>query len=178
MVERLVERIRNHDQRAMSELYQRYVGALTSVCYRYVPSESDAKDVLQNSFVKIFTALPTFDYRDEPSFKNWMVKVVVNESLHFLRGHKRIRLTDLHEADKLLADEGEQPDMEKISAEELHRLIRELPDGYRTVVNLYVFEGYSHEQIAALLGIKEATSSSQFYYAKRLLAKKIRNLKR
>ena len=92
MVKQLVERIRQQDQRAMSQLYQRYAGQLSSVCYRYVPSESDAKDVLQNSFVKIFTSLQTFDYRDEPSFEGWMVRIVVNESLHFLRSRSRLHL--------------------------------------------------------------------------------------
>ena len=89
MVEQLVERIRKDDPRAMSQLYQMYVEELSSVCYRYVPSESDAKDVLQNSFVKIFTSVPTIDYRDEPSFRGWMKKVVVNEALTFLKEKKK-----------------------------------------------------------------------------------------
>lgn len=76
-------------------------------------------------------------------------------------------------ADAEQADDDE-PQPERISPDELHQLISELPDGYRTVVNLYVFEGYSHKQIADLLGISESTSGSQFYYAKRLLAKKIK----
>ena len=76
MVGQLVERIRQKDQRAMSQLYQMYVEELSSVCYRYVPDDNDAKDVLQNSFVKIFTSLSTFEYRDEPSFRGWMLKVV------------------------------------------------------------------------------------------------------
>ena len=81
MVEQLVERIRKDDPRAMSQLYQMYVEELSSVCYRYVPDDNDAKDVLQNSFVKIFTSLPTFEYRDEPSFRGWMMKVVVLGSM-------------------------------------------------------------------------------------------------
>ena len=71
MSESLVRRIRNHDQQAMSQLYAMHVGRLASVCYRYVPGDDDAKDVLQESFVKIFAALPTFEYRDEPSFRAW-----------------------------------------------------------------------------------------------------------
>ena len=83
MVSQLVERIRQKDQRAMSQLYQLYVEELSSVCYRYVPSEDDAKDVLQNSFVKIFTSIPTFEYRGEGAFKAWMKQVVANEALSF-----------------------------------------------------------------------------------------------
>ena len=71
---------------------------------------------------------------------------------------------------------GDEPQSERLSADELHKLISELPDGYRMVVNLYVFEGYSHRQIAELLSISERTSASQFYHAKRLLAKRIKEL--
>ncbi len=171
----LVERIRNHDRQAMNELYQQYVGRLSSVCYRYVPSDDDAKDVLQNSFIKIFTSLPKFEYRNEPSFEGWMVKVVVNEALHFLRARKRLKFNDLKEAAALQTDD-EIPDTDLLSADELHQLISRLPDGYRTVLNLYVFENCPHKRIAELLGIKEASSASQFYCAKRLLAKKIKEL--
>ena len=175
MSKTLVERIRNHDQRAMSELYQKYVGRLSSVCYRYVPVESDAKDVLQNSFVKIFKAMDTFDYRNEPSLEGYMVRVVVNEALHFLQSRKRLLFVDLQEATFIQTDE-EEPEMKRISADELHQLISELPVGCRTVLNLYVFEDYSHKKIAELLGIKETTSCSQLYHAKWLLKRKMMEL--
>lgn len=104
-----------------------------------------------------------------------MIRIVVNEALHFLRENKSLLFTELHETDvRQLSDE--EPDSDNISADELHQLISELPDGYRTVINLYVFEDYSHQEIAELLGIKEATSASQLYYAKRLLARKIKEL--
>ena len=174
MVRQIVERIRQKDQRAMSQLYQMYVEELSSVCYRYVPSDDDAKDVLQNSFVKIFTSIQTFDYRGEDSFKAWMKRVVVNEALACLKQRKNLMFVEQDIASQDVADDEPQP--ERLSPDELHRLISELPDGYRTVVNLYVFEGYSHRQIAELLSISERTSASQFYYAKRLLARKIKEL--
>jgi len=154
-----LQRMKTEKQRAMSQLYQMYVGELSSVCYRYVPSSDDAKDVLQNSFVKIFTSLPTFEYRDESSFRNWMIKVVVNEALHLLRERKRLRFTNLKES---LVEyvEDEQPLVEHITADQLHQLISQLPDGYRTV-------------IAAMLNITASTSASQLYFAKRLLSRKI-----
>ena len=176
MVEELVERIRQKDQRAMSELYTMYVKQLSSVCYRYVPNENDAKDVLQNSFVRIFTTLPTIDYQGEEVFWGWMKKVVVREALCYLRERKKLLFVELDETSQQLSNEDEEPQAERLSPEELHKLISELPDGYRTVVNLFVFEGYSHRQIASLLNIKESTSASQLYYAKRLLAKKIKEL--
>ncbi len=174
MVEQLVERIRQKDQRAMSQLYQMYIEELSSVCYRYVPSESDAKDVLQNSFVKIFTSVPTIDYRDEPSFRGWMKKVVVNEALTFLKEKKKLQFM-AQEIDNLDIPDVE-PSTERITADELHQLISELPDGYRTVMNLYVFEGYSHKKIAESLGFTPSTSASQLYFAKRLLSKKVKEL--
>ena len=175
MVRQIVERIRQKDQRAMSQLYQMYVEELSSVCYRYVPSDDDAKDVLQNSFVKIFTSIQTFDYRGEDSFKAWMKRVVVNEALACLKQRKNLMFVEQDIASQDVADDDE-PQPERLSPDELHRLISELPDGYRTVVNLYVFEGYSHRQIAELLSISERTSASQFYHAKRLLAKRIKDL--
>ena len=174
MSESLIRRIRNRDQRALGELYQRYVGRLTSVCRRYVPQEADAKDVLQESFVKIFTALPTFEWRDEPSFEGWMVRIVVNESLRLLRNQHRLTFVEIDDAQDQLPDE--DPDAELLSPDELHHLVSALPDGYRTVVNLYVFESYSHQQIAQLLGIRPGTSASQLHHAKRLLAKRIKHL--
>lgn len=176
MVSQLVERIRQKDQRAMSQLYQLYVEELSSVCYRYVPSEDDAKDVLQNSFVKIFTSIPTFEYRGESAFKAWMKQVVANEALAFLRNRKKVLFVEQDQTADEADEESASPDTERISPDELHQLISELPDGYRTVLNLYVFENYSHRQIASLLGIKESTSASQLYYAKKLLAKRIKDL--
>ena len=175
MVEEIVERIRQKDQRAMSQLYNMYVKQLSSVCYRYVPSRNDAKDVLQNSFVKIFTLLPTFDYRGEEALKVWRTKMVVHESLNYLRERKKLRFEAFDETSLQPSDE-DPPQPERLSPDELHQLISELPDGYRTVVNLYAFEGYSHRQIAELLSIKESTSASQLYFAKQLLAKRIKEI--
>ena len=176
MVRQLVERIRQKDQRAMSLFYQMYVEELSSVCYRYVSSKDDAKDVLQNSFVKIFLSIPTFEFRGERAFKAWMKQVVSNEALTFLRNKKKLLFVEQNQTAEETDEENVTPDIEMISPDELHQLISELPDGYRTVVNLYVFEDYSHRQIASLLGIKESTSASQLYYAKKLLAKRIKDL--
>ena len=174
MVKELVERIRQKDQRAMSQLYQMYIGELSSVCYRYVPSGEDAKDVLQNSFVKIFTSLPTIDYRSEEALRGWMRRIVVNEALLFLRERRKLHFEPIMSQTTLMDDE--EPESEQILPDVLHRLVSELPDGYRTVLNLYVFEGCSHRQIAELLGITESTSASQLYFAKRLLARRIKEL--
>ena len=172
----LIKRIRQHDQQAMSDLYQQCVRMLSSVCYRYVPTKDDAKDILQNSFVKIFKAIPKMEYRDENTFKRWMVRIVVNESISFLRSQKRLQYVEQDAREMVHLPNEEEPDSDIISVEVLHQLVKELPDGYRTVVNLYVFEGWSHKQIAEILGIKESTSASQLYYAKRVLAKRIKEI--
>lgn len=177
MVSNIVERIRQNDQRAMGELYQMYIGELSSVCYRYIPNRDDAKDVLQNSFVKIFTSISTMEYRGNEAFKGWLVRIVANEALKFLREKKKLLFIEQDDAkaqQARIADE--TPDTEMISADQLHQLISELPDGYRIVLNLYVFENYSHRQIAGLLGIKESTSASQLHYAKQWLARRIKEL--
>lgn len=159
----------------MSQLYTMYVKRLSSVCYRYVPNENDTKDVLQNSFVKIFTTIPTIDYQGEEAFWNWMKKVVANEALCYLRERKRLLFVDQDLAAQQISDEDE-PQPGRLSQEELQRLISELPDGYRTVINLHIFEGYPHKKIAELLRITESTSASQLYFAKRALAKRIKEL--
>ena len=177
MVSNIVERILQKDQRAMGELYQMYIGELSSVCYRYIPNRDDAKDVLQNSFVKIFTSISTMEYRGEEAFKGWLVRIVANEALLFLREKKELLFIEQDDAKAQQAHiEDEAPDTELISADQLHQLISELPDGYRIVLNLYVFENYSHRQIAGLLGIKESTSASQLHYAKQWLARRIKEL--
>ena len=176
MTKVLVERIRNHDQRAMSQLYHTYVGMLSSVCRRYVPAENDAKDVLQNSFVKIFRSMPSFEYRGENAFKGWMARVVANEALSYLREQRKFSFVEQDMTALLGIPDDEEVDTEYVSSDELHQLVRELPEGYRMVVNLYVFEGFSHKKIAEMLGIKEATSASQLYHAKQLLARRIKEI--
>jgi RNA polymerase sigma-70 factor (ECF subfamily) len=153
-----------------------YIGELTSVCCRYVLDRDDAKDVLQNSFVKIFTSIPTLEYRSDEAFKGWLIRVVTNEALTFLRNKKKLLFVEQNQVADNIEENGADPDTERISPGELHQLISELPDGYRTVLNLYVFEDYSHRQIAELLGIKESTSASQLHYAKQWLARRIKEI--
>ena len=119
MVSQIVERIRQNDQRAMSLLYQMYIGELSSVCYRYIPNADDAKDVLQNSFVKIFTSIPTLEYRGEESFKGWMIRIVANEALTFLRNRKKLLFVEQNET--LDEIENDDLDTERISPDELNK---------------------------------------------------------
>ena len=154
----------------MRALYERYVGYLTAVCSRYVVDRAAVKDILQEAFVKVFSKLEGFEYRGEGSLKAWMGRIVVNDSLKYLRGSGRISYVDE------LPDAGEDDDrpVPEIPAAVLADLIKALPDGYRTVFNLFVFEKKSHREIAELMGIKEDSSASQFFRARAQLAKSIR----
>ena len=132
-----------------------------------------AEDVLHDGFIRIFQSIGQFSYQGEGSLRAWLSRVMVNEALGYLRKknlqiQQEVLMDDI--PDTLEADDG---DMNEIPRSVLMKMIAELPDGYRTVFNLYVFEEKSHKEIAALLGITEHTSSSQFYRAKTLLIKKI-----
>ena len=167
--ELLVSRIKEGDRTAMRTLYDRYSGYVMAVALRYVPDRDDVQDVVQDSFVKIFTSIGSFSYRGEGSLKAWMGRIVANMSLDFLRKNKTLSFTsDLPN----IADEPE-PDIGGVSDEALMSMIARLPDGYRVVLNMFVFEQRSHKEIAEQLGIKESSSASQYLRAKKLLAKKI-----
>lgn len=166
--------MRNGDASASKALYCAYARYLTGVCTRYLSNPDDVKDVLHDSFLHIFSSLTTFEYRGPGSLKAWLTRIVINESLQFIRHAYRSEIMALS-FDAEEPEEDETPQLEGLSMETLHKLIRELPPGYRTVFNLYVFEEKSHKEIASLLNIKEASSASQFHRAKALLAARIKN---
>lgn len=167
----LLFEIKNGERGAQRRLYERFAGYLMAVCLRYLTDRETAEDVLQDCFVKILTAVNHFEYRGEGSLKAWMTRVVVNESLSYLKRNERFTLSDE------IPDEVEEeaPDIGTVPLELMQRLIEELPTGYRAVFNLYVFEQLSHKEIAEELGIKEKSSSSQFLRARMILAKKIKD---
>ena len=166
----LLEKIRGKDAAARRLFYERYAGYLTAVCSRYIPDRQAAKDVLQESFVKMLPALDRFEYRGEGSLRAWASRIVVNTALKSLRG--RGRLTSVEALPDLVQDE--EPEVERVPARVLHGFIQALPDGYRTVFNLFVFENKSHREIAGLLGIKEDSSASQYSRARAQLARQIK----
>ncbi|MBQ0034243.1 MAG: sigma-70 family RNA polymerase sigma factor [Bacteroidales bacterium] len=164
----LLRLINEGDEQARYLLYAQYSRYLSAVCSRYIADDEDLKDVLQESFLKIFRSIGDFGYRGEGSLKAWMSRIVLNESLVWLKQRRHLSFAELDDEAMNLPDA--PPDTEGIPAEAIHRMIRALPDGYRTVFNLYVIEEKSHREIAALLGIKESTSASQLHRAKALLA--------
>lgn len=170
--QRLLSLVQRGDDEAMRAVYSSYVRYLSAVCARYIPNDEDVKDVLQESFLRIFDGIGSFEYRGKGSLKGWLTKITVNEALKFIRRNDKIEFVDISSHQDIQPEE--EPDIDSVPSSVIFRLIRELPDGYRTIFNLYVIENRSHKEIAALLGIKESTSASQLHRAKSLLATKIR----
>jgi RNA polymerase sigma factor (sigma-70 family) len=175
----MLDSLRKGDRKSLSAFYDRYAPMLLSVATRYVGNVQDAEDVLQESLIRILKALDTFKPEREGSFEAWIKKIVVNLSLNFLRKHAKMKFvngTEINmalthqDADWEVPDPLTMPDPETVVA-----FITQLPEGYRTVLNLYVFENYSHKQIATELGISENTSKSQLSKARNLLRKKLFN---
>lgn len=169
-------KIAHGDSRAMKILYDKYAGYMSSVCSRYISDEETIRDILQDSFVDIFTTISKFEYRGEGSLKGWMTRIVVNKSIDNIKKSARFNniqsLWDLPD----VPDETDV-DMEDVPFQIIYDMIREMPVGYRTVFNLFVFEHRSHKEIAQQLGIKESSSASQYHRAKAMLCENISRYK-
>lgn len=173
--EKLLLKVHKGDKAAQELLYRQHVRYLAALSSRYVANDDDAKDVLQESFIKIFSSINNFEYRGEGSLRAWMARITLNEALAFIRKNCNAALVDIADYDDKLADD--EIETEGIPTDVIYQFIRELPDGYRAVFNLYAIEDKSHKEIAELLGIKVNTSASQLYKAKAILAKKINQYK-
>ena len=139
---------------------------------RYIADEEDVKDVIQNALVHIFSHITDFKYRGNGSLEAWVVRIAVNESLKFLRTKVQYEL--LQPDYDVIDDSEDDPSVRDIPPDIIRQMLNRLPTGYRTVLNLYVFEGKSHQEIARLLGIKKDSSASQLLRAKSMLAQMIR----
>ncbi|WP_025842364.1 RNA polymerase sigma factor [Porphyromonas gingivicanis] len=168
---------------AFQTLYERYAPYLLTTIQRYLGEVERSKDLLHDCFLIIFKKFDFFTYQEEGSLKAWLTRICINESLMWLRKSNRIQTfsiddnrDSLHEGNPIedIYTIPEEEDIQPISEEVLLQMIRALPDGYRTVFNLYVFEEKSHREIAELLGINEKSSSSQLSRAKKMLARSIK----
>ena len=169
----LTERCKRGDNAARKLLYETYASYLLGVCLRYVGNRNTAEDLLHDGFIKIFSHFDQFEYLHEGSLKSWMFKVQQNVVLQHLR--KNIEWQDVVSLDKNeeLTNITEPETVKDIPKRELVRLIAELPDGYRTVFNMFVIDGLSHKEIAKTLGIQEKSSASQLFRARKMLAERI-----
>lgn len=169
--QQLLSAIRSGDRKALQRLYEHFAGHATAVGLRYVPDPDGVRDVVQEGFVKVFTSLDRFSYRGEGSLKAWISRIVAHQAIDYVREHERFFISG-HIPDEA---EEEEPDVEQVPPDILTTLIGGLPPGYRTVLNLYVFERLTHKEIGRLLGIKPETSASQYSRAKNMLAKRIKD---
>ena len=150
---------------AQRAFYEKYSGKFLAICCRYIKDRMAAEDVMVESMMRIFEKSGQFDFQG--SFEGWSRRVVVNQALGYLRSHKMVEagVEELREVAESAVDH--------LEAEDLLRLIRQLPAGYRAVFNLYAVEGYSHAEIAELLGISEGTSKSQLSRARAALQEQL-----
>jgi RNA polymerase sigma-70 factor (ECF subfamily) len=173
--EKLIRSCQKGQASAQREIYTKYAGKMMGVCLRYVNSRFEAEDILISGFMKVFDKIG--QYKHEGSFEGWVRKVMVNEALGYIRKNKSIYMeVEIEKAD-YQADFNTEAS-HQLEAEELLQLVQQLPPGYKTVFNLYAIEGYSHKEIAEMMGISESTSKSQLSRARALLQQQLENLEK
>jgi RNA polymerase sigma factor (sigma-70 family) len=155
---------------AQRTLFQLHSGKMFAVCLRYMGSTMEAEEVLQESFIKVFEKLK--QWKGEGPLGGWIRTIVVNTALTRLKNNKKFRLDKNIDEAVALSDNGEDQ-LEALQAADLMKLIAQMPDGYKTVFNLFVVEGYGHKEIAEVMGISESTSKTQFLKGKNWLVKRI-----
>lgn len=174
--EELIRGCIREDELSQRELFHRYAGKMLGVCQRYARNSMDAEDIVQDAFIKVFDKIKQF--KSEGSFEGWIRKIVVNTALKkytVIRYDKEVsgfEVTDRNESAT------EATAFSHLNEKDLLMLINNLPDGYRLIFNLYVIEGYQHEEIADILGIQPGTSRSQLVKARNMLKNKITQMQK
>lgn len=164
--ELLIQGCLRNEASAQQELYYRYSPKMLSVCYRYAKSREDAEDMLQEGFIKVFTQIHQFQNRG--ALEGWIRRIIVHTCINNLKKNKKFSdSVDIIHAASVPVREENIPSI--LQAKQVVECIRLLPMGYRTVLNLYAIEGYSHKEIAEILDIEESTSRSQYTRAKAML---------
>ncbi len=155
-----------NDAASQKELYNRYSPKMLSVSYRFAHNREDAEDMLQEAFIKIFSQIHTF--QNKGAFEGWIRRIVVHTCINFLKKNKKFSdNVDITYATTVYVKEETIPSI--MQAKQVVECIKLLPLGYKTVLNLYAIEGYSHKEIGNLLDIEESTSRSQYTRAKAML---------
>src|SRR3982751_6306100 len=155
-----------NDAVAQKELYNKFSPKMLAVCYRFGHNREDAEDMLQEGFIKVFSQIHTF--RNQGAFEGWVRRIIVHTCINNLKKNKKFNESvDIIHATNLHVREETVPSI--VQAKQVVECIRLLPIGYRTVLNLYAIEGYSHKEIAEMLDIEESTSRSQYTRAKAML---------
>lgn len=164
---KLVRLCKRRSRKAFDALYKRYASVLFGICLRYAKDTPEAEDMLQESFVTVFLKIDSF--KETGSFEGWLKRICVNTSINFLRQRNRLAVSEKNVAEYYALSDDAPSIIQKLSEEEIMTCIQTLPDGYRTVFNLYVIEGYKHKEIAEVLKISKNTSRTQLIKARRAL---------
>jgi RNA polymerase sigma-70 factor (ECF subfamily) len=158
------------DRRIQRELYDRFAPKMYGVCLRYAGNAEEAEDILQEGFIKVFKKISS--YRGEGSFEGWVRRIFVNTAIEYYR--KKTYLQPITEHEENTVEGKYLSVLDNLAEKDIIKLVQQLSPGYRTVFNMYVVEGYTHKQIAELLGISEGTSKSQLSRAKQILQDMVR----
>jgi len=167
IIEQIIHECTKNNIKAQEQLYKLLAPKLFAVCLKYSRNYEEAQDNLQESFLVIFEKIDQF--KNTGSFEGWVKRIVINYVLQQYRNQKIFEIV----SEKIVVEEEVEIDDENVSLEFLTKIIQELPDRYRLVFNLYVVDGYSHKEIAEMLGIKIGTSKSNLARAKAILKQKI-----
>lgn len=165
----LVEKSKLGDRKMQYKLYSLYIDAMFNVSIRIVKIKEDAEDVVQDSFVDAFKNLESFKY--ESTFGSWLKRIVINKSINYLKV-KRIPLVAIEEQEYWIP-EAEELKPAQLDITKIKSAIKQLPNGYQTIINLYLIEGYDHNEIGDILEISVSTSKSQYHRAKKKLVQLI-----
>ncbi len=173
---KIIERCRKNDRKAQKELYDVYSPLLLGICIRYSKSKSEAEDVLQEGFIRIFTKMN--DFSGKGSFEGWMRRIIVNTAISYY--HKNKKHNENYDISEIKETQTENHEMYEspFTKEELLSVINSLPEGYKVVFNLYAIEGYKHKDIAEMLEISVNTSKSQYSRAKEKIREKLEKISR
>ena len=158
----MIARVSRNDREAQEQLYRLFSGKMLSVCRMYIKDLQHAEEVMLTGFLKVFTHLN--DFKGEGSFEGWIRRIMIRESISFLRSHRRLQF---HE--EKIDNESFNNIQSDINVDHIQQMIDALPEGYKVVFVMYVIEGFKHSEIAAMLKISEGTSKSQLFKAKKML---------
>jgi len=161
------------NQMAQKALFDSFSPKFFALCLRYMNSKYEAEDVLQEGMVKIFTKLP--EYQGKGSFEGWMRRIIVNTCLDQIRKNQKLKMDVSIDKEEYKLSMNANI-LENMSANELIEEIKKMPPGYRVVFNMFAIEGYSHQEIAKKLGVKESTSKSQYLRARAYLKERIEKI--
>ena len=170
----LITECLKNNRNAQKAFYERFASKAYTICLRFSKGSNQAEDILQEGFIKVFNNLPKF--RFEGSLEGWIKRIIVNAAIDFVKKNVTYH-QELNENVDESSDIYEDETISKLSADDLMKMVNELPDSKRLIFSLYAYEGYAHKEIAERLGISVMTSKSQYCKAKKMLQERLINIK-